>query len=175
MGNFRDFKSRQRDYKSGQRDFKSGKEGFQIEAGNTNRGRDYKSVQNTGTGFFLWICKIHKISKNNFFTKHLYLWTTASAIGFLTDSTKMFFQLKLLLKVTHNSYCDCELCITVFDTWKLSGFDVLKDSNVRSSHQMCSIKTIKKGVLKNFAKFTWKHMWQSLLFNKVVGWGLQLY
>ena len=102
----------------------------------------------------------------------MHLRTTASAIGFLTDSTKMFFKLKLLLKVTHNSYRDCELCITVFDTWKLSGFDVLKDSNVRTSHQRCYIK---KSVLKNFKKFTWKHMWQSLLFNKVVVWGLQPY
>ena len=27
----------------------------------------------------------------------------------------------------------------------------------------------KKGVLKSFAKFTWKHLWQSLFFNKVAG------
>ena len=27
----------------------------------------------------------------------------------------------------------------------------------------------KKGVLKNFAKFTGKHLWQVLFFNKVVG------
>ena len=32
----------------------------------------------------------------------------------------------------------------------------------------------KKGVLRNFAKFTGKHLCQSL-FNKVGGWGLQLY
>ena len=42
----------------------------------------------------------------------------------------------------------------------------------RSSHQRCSIK---KGVLKNFAKFTGKHLWQRLFFKKVAGWGLQLY
>ena len=34
----------------------------------------------------------------------------------------------------------------------------------RSSHPRCSIK---KGVLKNFAKFTGKHLCQSLFFNKV--------
>ena len=34
----------------------------------------------------------------------------------------------------------------------------------RSSHQRCSIK---KGVLRNFAKFTGKHLCQSLFFNKV--------
>ena len=36
----------------------------------------------------------------------------------------------------------------------------------RSSHQRCSVK---KGVLWNFAKFTGKHLWQSLFFNKVAG------
>ena len=36
----------------------------------------------------------------------------------------------------------------------------------RSSHQRCSLK---KGVLKNFAKFTERHMCQSLFFNKVEG------
>ena len=33
----------------------------------------------------------------------------------------------------------------------------------RSSHQRCSIK---KGVFKNFAKFTWKHQCKSLFFKK---------
>ena len=36
----------------------------------------------------------------------------------------------------------------------------------RSSHQRCSVK---KGVLRNFAKFTGKHLCQSLYFNKVAG------
>ena len=36
----------------------------------------------------------------------------------------------------------------------------------RSSHQMCSMK---KGVLRNFAKFTGKLLCQSLFFNKVAG------
>ena len=38
------------------------------------------------------------------------------------------------------------------------------DGPCRSSHPRCSIK---KGVLKNFAKFTGKHQCQSLFFNKV--------
>ena len=42
----------------------------------------------------------------------------------------------------------------------------------RSSHWRCSVR---KSVLKNFAKFTGKHLCQSHFFNKVVGWGLQLY
>ena len=38
--------------------------------------------------------------------------------------------------------------------------------SVRSSHQRCSIIN---GVLRNFAKFTVKHLRQSLSFNKVAG------
>ena len=36
----------------------------------------------------------------------------------------------------------------------------------RSSHQRCSMK---KGVHRNFTKFTGKHLCQSLFFNKVAG------
>ena len=42
----------------------------------------------------------------------------------------------------------------------------------RSSHQRCSMQ---KGVLRNFIKFTGKHLCQSLFFNKVVASGLQHY
>ena len=45
------------------------------------------------------------------------------------------------------------------------GFKVTNfDFSDRSSHQRCSIK---KGVLRNFAKFTGKHLCQSLFFNKI--------
>ena len=48
-------------------------------------------------------------------------------------------------------------------SWKL----LKKGSSVfRSSHQKCSVK---KGVLRNFAKFTGKHLCQSLFFNEVAG------
>ena len=36
----------------------------------------------------------------------------------------------------------------------------------RGSHQKCSVR---KGVLRNFTKFTGKHLCQSLFFNKVAG------
>ena len=36
----------------------------------------------------------------------------------------------------------------------------------RGSHRRCSVK---KGVLRNFAKFTGKHLCQCLFFNKVAG------
>ena len=45
-----------------------------------------------------------------------------------------------------------------------------KRPHLRSSHQRFSIKN---GVLKNFTKFTAKHLCQSLLFNKVAGLFLQ--
>ena len=40
----------------------------------------------------------------------------------------------------------------------------------RSSHRRCSVR---KGVLRNFAKFTGKHLCQSFLFNKVAGLSLK--
>ena len=44
------------------------------------------------------------------------------------------------------------------------GFETLTKG--RSSHQKCSMK---KDVLKNFTKFTGKHLCQSLFLNKVAG------
>ena len=41
-----------------------------------------------------------------------------------------------------------------------------KRALARSSHQMCSMK---KGVLRNFAKFTGKHLCQRLFLNKAAG------
>ena len=38
--------------------------------------------------------------------------------------------------------------------------------SLRSSHQMCFLR---KDILRNFAKFTGKHLCQSLFFNKVSG------
>ena len=46
---------------------------------------------------------------------------------------------------------------------KLLSNHLLKE---RSSHQRCSVK---KSVLRNFAKFTGNNLYQSLFFNKVAG------
>ena len=56
-------------------------------------------------------------------------------------------------------------------TWKLHRIDhngILSNviSRLRSSHRRCSLK---KGVLRNFAKFTRKHLCQRPFFNKVAG------
>ena len=48
---------------------------------------------------------------------------------------------------------------------RLSCREVLH-TNARSSHWRCSLQ---KGALKYFAKFTGKHLWQSLFFNRFEG------
>ena len=45
-------------------------------------------------------------------------------------------------------------------------------TSFRSSHGRCSVR---KGILRNFAKFTRKLLCQGLFFNKVAGWNLQPY
>ena len=50
----------------------------------------------------------------------------------------------------------------------LQSYQLYNFPSFRSSHWRCSVR---KGVLRNFAKFTGKHLWQSLFFNKVAGWG----
>ena len=43
------------------------------------------------------------------------------------------------------------------------------------SRSSCPEVFCKKGIFRNFAKFTRKHLCQSLSSNRVAGWGLQLY
>ena len=45
-------------------------------------------------------------------------------------------------------------------------FAITVQMTTRSSHQRCSVR---KGVLRNFAKFTGKHLCQVLFYNKVAG------
>ena len=45
-------------------------------------------------------------------------------------------------------------------------FAITIQMTTRSSHQRCSVR---KGVLRNFAKFTGKHLCQVLFYNKVAG------
>ena len=57
-----------------------------------------------------------------------------------------------------------------FGRYHLTGYKLkdyfLSSYDLQSSHQRCSMK---KGVLRNFTKFTGKHLCQSLFFNKVAG------
>ena len=59
------------------------------------------------------------------------------------------------------------MTIILFGYWNIS-FGLFSGflERCRSSHRRCSVE---KGVLKNFAKFTGKHLCQSLFFNKAVG------
>ena len=50
--------------------------------------------------------------------------------------------------------------------------DSTTNSTTEAVSRRCSVK---KGVLRNFAKFTGKHLFQGLFFNKVVGLSPQLY
>ena len=58
-------------------------------------------------------------------------------------------------KINKNVLVECQ---------KQKSICILKDLIDRSSHWKCSVR---KGVLGNFAKFTRKHLCQSLFFNKV--------
>ena len=48
---------------------------------------------------------------------------------------------------------------------------IYEHSNFRSSHQRCSVK---KGVLKNFTKFTGKHLYRSFFLIKMVNFAKSL-
>ena len=75
------------------------------------------------------------------------------------------FRLATLLK--RDSYAGAE----IYKIFNNTSFEKhLRTTASRSSHKRCSII---KGVLKSFAKFTGKHLYQSLFFNKVAG--LQFY
>ena len=50
--------------------------------------------------------------------------------------------------------------------------DSTTNSTTEAVARRCSVK---EGVLRNFAKFTGKHLFQGLFFNKVVGLSPQLY
>ena len=66
------------------------------------------------------------------------------------------FRRSLLLTMEHFSFQNSKLC------------NRMVSSINRSSHQRCSIR---KGILRNFAKFTGKHLYQSLFFGtKVFLW-----
>ena len=75
------------------------------------------------------------------------------------------FTIKLQLKVSSNFVYILFLTFTS-DFWRNSSSKSALRSWFRKLNQGCSIK---KGVLRNFAKFTGKRLCQSLFFNKVAG------
>ena len=77
---------------------------------------------------------------------------------------RLFGQWLMMIKVSgkQSSFFYHNMCCLIEESYSYI---------VRSSHNRCSIK---KGVLKNFAKFTGKHLLQSLFFSKVEASDLQL-
>ena len=71
------------------------------------------------------------------------------------------FNILLFLQYKLHHKCLTGLHIGLWKHWSFQN-----EANMKSSHQRCSVK---KGVLRNFAKFTGKHLCQSLVFNKVAG------
>ena len=69
-----------------------------------------------------------------------------------------FFLLYLLFWYKYYSKMFFLFLIRKIFSWSIARF--------RSSHQRCSVR---KGVLRNLAKVTGKHLCQSLFFNKVAG------
>ena len=66
-------------------------------------------------------------------------------------------------------WCVCELRFTFLPDYLYMYFRFWRAHFFRSSRPEVFCK---KGVLRNFAKFTGKHLCQSLFFNKVAGWDL---
>ena len=64
-------------------------------------------------------------------------------------------------------YCLCCFKFATEDNW-LRKFMVIPFSQSRRNRRRCSVR---KGVLRNFVKFTGKHLCQSLFFNTVAGMG----
>ena len=58
----------------------------------------------------------------------------------------------------HGDPCDVSFAIS---------FNFHHRAIIRSSHRRCSVKKV---VFRNFAKFTGKHLCQSIFFNKVEAW-----
>ena len=66
---------------------------------------------------------------------------------------------------------EISFCILCLDLLTIIFYLLRRAGTSRSSQQRCSVK---KGVLRNFAKFTVKRLCQSLFFNKVAGAVLML-
>ena len=122
-----------------------------------------------GTGL-LWFVKyvFRKISQvttsfTSFFYKRHFYKQHQAKIGKNQAKTKQHPEpeLRLFENYSHSSFM---LSFKTNTVW-----DILTN---RSSHQRCSVR---KSVLRNFAKFTGKHLCQNLIFNKVAGLCLQLY
>ena len=133
---------------------------------------------------YVWIVFLKK--HNLFYVSTDVIWKTYSSSYFSSLATAVYFPSLLCLYETnslqrrtfHYTFIP-KTCVP----WRKNHFGLFLNANTRSgrsknayqidyrrlyksSHQRCSVK---KGVLRNFAKFTGKHLCQSLFFNKVAG------
>ena len=102
-----------------------------------------------------FIKKLCEISKNTFFTEHLW-WLLLS---FLNISLVYFSVLVCAnLTLSEQSFLEQNILKLLIK--------FAQTTNFKSSHRRCSVR---KGVLRNVVKFTGKYLCQSLFFNKVAG------
>ena len=78
------------------------------------------------------------------------------------------FSLKITIEPVNNSLSNRQICTNSLTKLLKGNLFCMH----RSSRQRCSVR---KDALRNSAKFTGKHLCQSLFFNKVAGLGLQIY
>ena len=90
-----------------------------------------------------------------------YLFTTVFFVVFLVKRKKLLFA-----KVDARKYFFGLVCLWTVTLLKRRLWHRPENTRLRNSHRRCSIK---KGVLRNFTKFTGKHLCQSPFYNKVAG------
>ena len=73
--------------------------------------------------------------------------------------------------LTHQGMLAFTFWFTIPFTISLPFTFYIQFNSNRSSHRRCSLR---KGVLRNFAKFAGKHLFQSLFLIRLLAWGLQL-
>ena len=70
----------------------------------------------------------------------------------------------IILAISHLARCMCMYFFEINIAIAIFCFVICRSfSSIRSIHRICSVR---KGVLRNFAKFTGKHLCQSLFFKK---------
>ena len=101
-----------------------------------------------------------------FHKKALLLEPFFNKVAGLTPILKNICQ-RLLLHYTHTTHCYLSVLLYIQH--------LLPHHHCYYSEVVVRMCSIRKGVLRNFEKFTGKHLYQSLLFDKIAGLRLQLY
>ena len=139
-----------------------------------------------------WIFKIFKIN-----ARFILLYVTRAIHIFVCNPPKSLVNVFLMKNIKNHchkeSNCAKEAAFVIFPTFIIALFEIhqsfkgqflnklrvsckmwtVKRSSSRSSHRRCSMK---KGVLRNFSKFTGKNTCARFSFLiKLETWGLQLY